>query len=366
MGNEAYQERDAAFFDYQLFDRFDFQLRGPEWPIDAPADFNIIGSARVFGCFVEKSMTAFLAERHGITARNFGTAGGNPYMFLRRPELLEYLSTSKAMPIIQVCGADGHTNDWFTRITGRTMKVKADGLGVKVGSRVRAGMGYRTAFKERPFEEVVEQIRKGQDFLLEDYKELKKALGRPAVVMYFSDRPARPLNKRTYRDLFTFPHCVDLRMWEELQSIFDYSLEIVSSEGMPFEVTNGTTSVRVDRYPSESMHRYAAEVIAEHRDAMLALADGPAKPVKTRRRKTEAVAPAPRADAPASKGEATARKKEAPARKSEAKPRKAEAPARQAAGSARKTPADPSRVEERRRKAAEARRQRREAANRTA
>ena len=226
MGNEAYQERDAAICDYKLFERYDFWLRGPEWAEDAPGDFNIVGSARVFGRFVQKPLTTLLAEEHGLTARNFGTAGGNPFMYMKRPEFIEYLAKSEAVPIFQVCGADGHSNDWFERITGRTMRVVKDGLGFEVGTNVRGGIGYRKAVKTLPFEEVVEQIRKGQEFVLEDYRELKKALGRPAVIMYFSDRPARRLNKRTFRDLFTFPHCVDRQMWEELQSIFEYSLEI--------------------------------------------------------------------------------------------------------------------------------------------
>ena len=40
MGNEAYQERDAAICDYKLFERYDFWLRGPEWAEDAPGDDN--------------------------------------------------------------------------------------------------------------------------------------------------------------------------------------------------------------------------------------------------------------------------------------------------------------------------------------
>ena len=330
MGNEAYQERDAAFFDYKLFERFDFSLRGPEWPIDEPADFNLVGSARVFGRFVDKPLTTLLQDEHGIRAHNLGTAGGNPFMYMKRPDFLNYLATSKAVPIVQVCGADGHSNDWFTRITGRTMRVKKDGLGLQVGTNVRGGVGYRTAFKQLPFAEVVEQIRKGQQFILDDYRELKAALGRPAVIMYFSDRPARKLTKRTYRDLFKFPHCVDRDMWEELKTIFEYSLEIVSDDGMPYTVTDGKTSVKVDLYPSEAMHRTAANEIAKHRDAIMAVADAPPKPVAVTRK--------PLAEAP---------------------PRRARKAASPAAASA-PTPVS-AEVRERRRKAAEVRRQRREA-----
>ena len=279
MGNEAYQERDAAYFDYQLFERFDFSLRGPEWPVDAPADFNIVGSARVFGRFVDKPLTTVLADEYGITARNLGTAGGNPYMYMKRPDLLEFLATSPGVPIFQVCGADGHTNDWFTRITGRTMRVKADGLGVAVGSNVRGGIGYRTAFRRRPFDEVLAQIRKGQEFIIEDYKELKKALGRPAVIMYFSDRPLRPLDKTNFPDMFRFPHCVDRVMWDALKEVFEYSLEIHCDTGTPFTVGTGKDAVKVELYPSVEMHRAAAREIAAHRDRIMAVAAEPAKPV---------------------------------------------------------------------------------------
>ncbi|WP_075222565.1 DUF6473 family protein [Acuticoccus yangtzensis] len=299
MGNEAYQERDAAFFDYKLFERFDLQLRGPQWPVDEPADLNIVGSARVFGRFVERPLSTVLSEDYGIRARNLGTAGGNPFMYLKRPSLLHYLATSDAVPIFQVCGADGHSNDWFTRITGRTMRVKTDalGLGLTAGTNVRGGVGYRKAFKTQPFEAVVEQIHKGQDFVLEEYKELKRALGRPAVIMYFSDRPARPLTKDSYRDIFSFPHCVDRRMWENLKDVFEYSLEIVSNEGMPYEVTDGKETVAVDLYPSVAMHRTAAAEIARHADAIRALATGTPKPLGERRVPLPAAddEPAPRA-----------------------------------------------------------------------
>lgn len=308
--NSRYQNEDADILDYGLFPVLGMDLRGPPWRAEDPADLHCVGSARVFGRFVERPFTHILSEEHGITARNIGFAGCVPSKIYGNAELLAFLKNGPGVPIIQVCAGDGASCDWFESKGARNVALRIDGFTVKnqrALRRILQAADNRTlyleahgltrqdlnkAFREGrklplelpkgisrrggkmiallshkfPPEECVEQIRKCQDWVYAEYEKLAAALDRPAVLLYFNSKPMMELSTDNVVDIAkTFPQFFDAILFERIGGLFADTLAVVSQEGMPYPRPGGVDAPTkiVDTYPSKEMHALCAGILAQ-------------------------------------------------------------------------------------------------------
>ncbi len=306
--NIAYQSEDASFIDYELFPQFQLQLRGPAWDPKEPADLNAVGSARVFGRYLENPFPNILSHEYGFVCRNIGFAGCTPSAIYENDSLLRYLRESKAIPIVQVGAGDGAQCDWFAPSGYRRSILKADDVRAsnrdQVVNYLQSTRNCRlycdmhgTTFKELmsriseggdlPLElptglmarggqlltlmqntktplECLEQVIKCQDWIVEEYKKLTLLLGRPAILLYFSSKPTHAVNehniKRVVKD---FPQFVDKALVRRISPLFEETIILCSKAGLPYlqPGTNPSDEIH-SNYPSQEMHRLCAEKIA--------------------------------------------------------------------------------------------------------
>lgn len=308
--NARYQEEDADIFDYGLFPALGMDLRGPTWRIEDPADLYCVGSARVFGRFVERPFPQILSEDDGITARNIGFAGCVPSRIYGNAELLAFLKDGPGLPVIQVCAGDGASCDWFESRGARSVALRIDGVAVRnqmalrrmlqardirrlymeahgltaqeLTKAIREGHtlpmelpkgiirrgGRMIALLSRKFspEECVEQIRKCQDWIYAEYEKLAAALDRPALLLYFNSKPLTKLSTDNFIDIArTFPQFFDADLFERISGLFADTLVVVSQEGMPYPRPGGGDAPTkiVKLYPSKEMHALCAGALAK-------------------------------------------------------------------------------------------------------
>ncbi len=306
--NLAYQKKDRAEFDYKLFKQFGMPLRGPAWSKDAPADLNIVGSERVFGRFVTNHLCCSLKKNHGITARNIGFNGCTPAIILENEELVEYLRDSDAIPVIQLCAADGGASDWYIPSGSRRVLLTLDGVhtenkkrvrmlarrhkenmtlysekhainvrdlevmmqenvndlpgGIPILTRARAGHLLDAIRHTKSAADCVAQMRKTQEWSLRRYEKLVKKLNRDVILLGFFYKEMSDLDENNFMfHALNFPQFVDQKFYDEIKTLFSHTVESREFAGERYVKPNQNRAYNV-RYPTAKMHELCASEVS--------------------------------------------------------------------------------------------------------
>ncbi|MEQ8653063.1 MAG: hypothetical protein RIC87_11425 [Kiloniellales bacterium] len=307
--NVAYQMADQGEFDYQLFQQFGMSLRGPAWSADDPADLNIVGSERVFGRFIVNHLCLELQDKHGIVARNIGFSGCTPSVIIQNEALMDYLKTSTAIPVIQLCAADGGASDWYLPRSSRRVSLTLEGVRtenkklirnilrkhrenvflyaekhgmrrrelrdmmrddveslpaeIPVGTKARAGHLLFAIQETQTAADCLVQMRKTQAWSLDIYKRIIDVLDREVILlsMFTKDMTTLDENNFIYHAL-NFPQLVDGAFCESIRGLFSHTIETRELVGERYKKPNEERAFNL-QYPTAEMHALSASRIAD-------------------------------------------------------------------------------------------------------
>lgn len=264
-----YQQLDAPHFDYDLqavgkLPRPDF--RGPAVDRTKPY-IACIGAAQMFGRFVERPMTALLAERLGVQVLNLGIGGAGPRLFAS-PHYLELVNGAELV-VVQVLAGRSEGNSRFDN--SKSGRIWGTRVSDKKEMRFEQ---FLTELVETESTEVVKSVvQETRDNYVRSYAALREKIERPAVLLWWSHRT--PEYEADYTSagilLNRFPQLIDRATLDRVREGFDGFVECVSARGTPQIVWPGTEPVAgaevengnvVNRYyPTPEMHEDAVEAL---------------------------------------------------------------------------------------------------------
>lgn len=280
----GYQDRDAEIVDYRLAELDGgLRVRGPVPRLDDGAYFTCLGAAQTFGALVERPYPTLVAEDLGLPALNLGVAGAGPRYFVEHPVLVGHADRGR-FAIIQVMSARSEDNERF-RSGGLELLTMAD------GSRLGAEPAYRRLIEEEDettVRAIVDQTR--QNWIM-SHRSLFAMLTVPTVLLWFSTRaPAyAPAYGNVHGMFGAFPQLVDAPMVEEIRTLADVYVEVISARGRPQRLLSRFTGKPVSitgrsdlgsrhleyntYYPTPEMHADAsASLVAVCRSLMSVVA----------------------------------------------------------------------------------------------
>ncbi len=269
-----YQRSDSQIIDYHLF--YDSTLkRERRGPVDTivPGDayFTAIGAAQTFGRFCEAPYPKLLADELGMPCYNLGRGGVGADYFLRWKESWDVINASRFI-VVQVMSGQSVNTSLFRDPDGinRFWTPFHD-------TRVSSGEAWRHFYENYPREKLAALIEETRFRWVEDYILLSRKLVQPSVLFWISRRsPDAPLKLDRFGEFWSsFPQLVTREMVEEVKPYFSTYVELVSSSGLPQDLTQlgkgKPASVRMgidakpmaknSYYPSPEMHVEARDVL---------------------------------------------------------------------------------------------------------
>jgi Domain of unknown function (DUF6473) len=272
----GYPALDRHIVDYEVFDLPPLSgLRGPKPPLDPGRFFVCIGAAQTYGRFCQRAFPAILSEELSLPALNLGAAGAGPLLFLRRPELFEYINRAR-FAVVQVMSARGEDNSYFESLDFGILRRRSG------GDPMLTWPAYQELL-ETESEEVVRQIvAETRSNFVRYYADLLARIDVPTVLFWFARRtPEYSEGYSDVRQLFGgFPQLVDAATVAQLRPHVGQYVECVTSRGLPQPLFDRFTGERTTMqntttelggrqlthnfyYPSPEMHEDAAAALRE-------------------------------------------------------------------------------------------------------
>lgn len=268
-------QSDEVLFDYKIyrFGRSRQLFRGPKPDVARPF-VSFIGAASTFGRFVHEPYPQLLGEELGIGALNLGTDGAGPGFFVSDPEIVRTASRAKVC-VIQVMSARNLSNRMFSVRPRRNQRLHAvsdllKGIypDVDFGRFSFVRVMLATLMKEDPirFRLVENEMRNAW---MARMRSLLSMIETKKVLFWFSGRTpdARDPDPED-PEFIKYPSFIDREMVDAIRPGADGYVEVVSSEGLPADLTRDGEVVMFRpsgmpiefnmKYPSREMHRQAA------------------------------------------------------------------------------------------------------------
>ena len=279
---EGYQDLDEHIIDYDVFDLPPlYGLRGPKPPLDRGSFFVCIGAAQTFGRFCARPFPTILSEELSLPALNLGAAGAGPLLFLRRPELFDYINRAR-FAVVQVMAARSEDNSYFESLDFGILERRSD------GARMFPWQAYQELLESQSEEVVRGIIAETRSNFVRYYVELLEKIEVPKILFWFARRtPDYPESFSDIRGIFGhFPQLVDASTMAQLKSHPDRYVECVTSRGLPQPLYDRFTGERTTMqnttselggrklthnyyYPSPEMHEDAAVALRESTRSIL-------------------------------------------------------------------------------------------------
>jgi hypothetical protein len=271
--SRGYQQRDARFIDYELYELpgVNGVFRGP--PVRSDSYIACLGAAQTFGRFVPLPFPRLIAGDLAIETLNLGRGGVGPAFPLSSPELMNYANRARAV-IVQVFSGRSQSSSRF----------RLSGFGV-TGVNLITGMEssvdeFFTWALENDSQLAREIVIETREAYLRNMERLLDLIRPPKILLWFSVR--EPDYQESYemplpRLFGDFPHLVNRPMVDRLRTRCDIYVECVSRRGLPQLIfdrdtvgdstANGSHApeniiARNQYYPSPEMHEDAATLLA--------------------------------------------------------------------------------------------------------
>jgi hypothetical protein len=279
----GYPALDAHIVDYEVFDLSPLSgLRGPKPPLEPGSFFVCIGAAQTYGRFCQRPFPTILSEEFSLPVLNLGAAGAGPLLFLRRPELFEYINRAR-FAIVQVMSARGEDNSYFESLDFGILRRRSG------GDPMLTWAAYQELV-ETESEEVVRQVvAETRANFVRYHAELLAAIEVPTILFWFARRTADYSEGYSdARQLFGgFPQLVDAATMAQIKPQADAYVECVTSRGLPQPLFDRFTGERTTMqntatefggrelthnfyYPSPEMHEDAAAALRKTARSILA------------------------------------------------------------------------------------------------
>ena len=270
----GYQDLDGHIVDYEVFDLPPLNgLRGPKPPLDRDSFFVCIGAAQTFGRFCRRPFPGLLADELSLPALNLGAAGAGPLLFLRRPELFDYINRAR-FAVVQVMAARSEENSYFESLDFGILGRRSD------GARMLPWQAYQELLESESEEVVRRVVAETRSNFVRYYRELLARIEVPKILFWFARRtPDYPEGYSDVRAIFGhYPQLVDVATMAQLRPHADEYVECVTERGLPQPLFDRFTGERTTMqntteelggrrhthnyyYPSPEMHQDAAEAL---------------------------------------------------------------------------------------------------------
>jgi hypothetical protein len=272
----GYPALDEHIVDYEVFDLPPLSgLRGPEPPLDPESFFVCIGAAQTYGRLCQRPFPTILSAELSLPVLNLGAAGAGPLLFLRRPQLFDYINRAR-FAIVQVMSARGEDNSYFESLDFGILRKHS-------GGEPQLTFQAYQELLETEDENVVRQIvMETRSNFVKYFLQLLDKIEVPTVLLWFARR--MPNYVDDYSEVLKlfggFPQLVDAATLEQIKPHADAYVECVTSEGLPQPLFDRFTGERTTMrnaptelggrelthnyyYPSPEMHEDAANVLLE-------------------------------------------------------------------------------------------------------
>jgi hypothetical protein len=278
----GYAALDGHIVDYEVFDLPPLPgLRGPKPPLDAERFFACIGAAQTFGRFCKRPFPTILSDELSLPVLNLGAAGAGPLMFLRRPEIFEYVNRAR-LAIVQVMSARGEDNSYFESLDSGILRRRSG------GDPMLTWPAYQELLDTESEDVVRQVVAETRSNFVHYFRDLLAKIQVPTILFWFARRPPDyPESHADVRKLFGgFPQLVDGSTMDEIRPHADAYVECITSRGLPQPLFDRFTGERTTMqnapaafggrelehnyyYPSPEMHEDAAAALLEPAREML-------------------------------------------------------------------------------------------------
>lgn len=272
-----YQTRDWDVVDYEMYTipGMGYTLRGPQVSPGTSRYASIIGAGQSFGVLVRDPYAHMLARDLSMEVMNLSVGGSAPALYLNNPAAIEACNGSSLCIIQILSGRSSHSTYFESRDGKNMLRPRGSKLPFVPGDTA-----YEAMFAAEP--PIVPQIVIGEVRAnwTKEMLQLMSLIKVPKILLWFSERSpdALPESFTTYREAAgKFPHFITRQMIDDIRDYADDYVEVVSSRGMPNQLTNRFTGepARVllgDRAKPSSEDRYYPSP-EMHEDAYAALKD---------------------------------------------------------------------------------------------
>jgi hypothetical protein len=278
----GYPALDEHIVDYEVFDLAPLSgLRGPKPPLDPRSFFVCIGAAQTYGRLCRRPFPTLLSDELSLPALNLGTAGAGPLLFLRRPQVFEYINRAR-FAIVQMMSARGEDNSYFESLDFGILRKRSG------GDPMLTFEAYRELLETEDEALVRDLVAETRRNFVRYYQQLLDRIEVPTVLLWFARR--KPDYAEDYSEVLKlfggFPQLVDGATMDEIRPHADAYVECITSRGLPQPLfdrfTGEQTSMRNAPaelggrelpqnyyYPSPEMHEDAAAALLGPARAML-------------------------------------------------------------------------------------------------
>lgn len=271
-------QSDSVMFDYQVyrFGRSRQVFRGPKPELKGKY-LSFLGASHTFGRFSDTPFPAIVQAETGLPCLNLGTDGAGPGFFVSDPEILRTASQSQVC-VIQVMSARNMSNRMYSVRPRRNNRIHAV-------SDLLKGIYPDVDFDKFVFTRVmIDHLREVDPLrfrLVEN--EMKNAwmarmrslltlIETRKILFWFSERAPEGEDPDVVEPgNMKYPYFVDRAMVDAVRPGADAYVELVSSEGLPMDMTRDGQAVMFRssglpiefnmKFPSPEMHRLAADTL---------------------------------------------------------------------------------------------------------
>jgi hypothetical protein len=278
----GYPALDEHIVDYDVFDLPPLSgLRGPEPPLDPESFFVCIGAAQTYGRLCRRPFPTLLSDALSLPALNLGIAGAGPLLFLRRPQVFEYINRAR-FAIVQVMSARGEDNSYFESLDFGILRKRSG------GEPRLTFQAYQDLLESEDEEAARRIVMETRSNFVDYYQQLLARIEVPTVLLWFARR--KPDYVEDYSEVLKlfggFPQLVDGATMDQIRPHADACVECITSRGLPQPLFDRFTGERTTMrnapaelggrelphnyyYPSPEMHEDAAAALLEPARAML-------------------------------------------------------------------------------------------------
>lgn len=271
-------QSDSVLFDYQIyrFGRSRQVFRGPK-PELRGKYVAFLGASHTFGRFSNAPFPNLIEQATGVTCLNLGTDGAGPGFFVADPEILRTASQSRVC-VIQVMSARNMSNRMYSVRPRRNNRIHAvadllKGIYPEVDFE-------RFTFASRMLDHLreVDPVRfrlvenEMKNAWMARMRSLLTLVETKKILFWFSERrPEEETPDLAEPGNVKYPYFVDRAMIDAVRPGADAYVELVSSEGLPMDLTKDGAAVLFRssgqpiefnlKFPSPEMHRQAADAL---------------------------------------------------------------------------------------------------------
>ncbi len=271
---QKYQEWDEGFFDYDIYPLFGENLRGPAPNLSKPT-IAFIGAAQTFGRLATKSFPSIVGQNVGTEVLNLGVGGKGPSFFSQEEEMLSAINQC-SVAVVQVMSGRSVSNSYFQVLDGGCISATSDATPPQTAEAF-----YDALLKRKQDIDVGSLLDDARRFYVAEMSSFLDLITPPKILFWFAVRsPDLPhpdlwsahgmldVIKRGGATLGTlpefelrcgcFPHFIDRATLNKIIPHCDQYVECVTSRGLPDITWRGARARWNNYYPSDAMHRVAA------------------------------------------------------------------------------------------------------------